>query len=222
MNYPEDFIDKVILGDCLEIIKQIPDKSINAIITDPPYGIQYYSGRYKEKNPFDYMLNDDNFNVPLDLLYGKLKDDGSMFIFHSHRFPIIDERIKNTIIWVKNNWTAGDLRGNFGNQYECISFFPKSKFKNHSRRYSNVWHFNRVPYKSLLHPTQKPIPLIYRLIEVSTSKGEVILDPFLGSGTTVVAAERLGRRWIGIEISGDYCEVAKKRVNSERRQTRLK
>ena len=72
--------------------------------------------------------------------------------------------IKNVIIWVKNNWSAGDLYGDFGNQYECIAFIPKEKFMLKSKRYSNVWHFDRVPSHKLVHPTQKPVSLIRRLI----------------------------------------------------------
>jgi site-specific DNA-methyltransferase (adenine-specific) len=75
---------------------------------------------------------------------------------------------------------------------------------------------------SSAHPTQKPIKLIEKLIDVHTDIEGTVLDPFLGSGTTAVACEKLGRRWIGIEISEKYCEIAKQRIKSEYEQYKLK
>ena len=138
-----------------------------------------------------------------------------MFVFYSHKVPLIDNRVQNVIIWLKNNWTAGDLYSDFGNQYECIAFMPKDQFELKSKRYPNVWKFDRVNADKLQHPTQKPLSLIRRLIECATDKSEMILDPFMGSGTTAVACKELDRQFIGFEINSDYVNIANKRLMQE-------
>ena len=200
-------------GDCLEVMKEIPDKSIDCVIADPPYGLNYLSNHYKYGNPHTKIENDDKLFIPIIGLWHKLKITGSMYVFYSHKKPLISDNIKNIIIWVKNNWTAGDLKGDYGNQYECLAFMPKSFFKLKSKRYSNVWNFDREIPK--YHPTQKPTSIINRIIKSATNKGDTILDPFLGSGTTARACKDLGRKCIGIEISKKYCDIAVQRLAQE-------
>lgn len=210
MNWPDDFINKIICGDCLEVMKEMPDECVDLIITDPPFGINYHSNYYKWKNPHDPIIGDSDLLFPVDELWRILKMGGAIFSFHSHKQPIQDNRIKNNIIWVKNNWSAGDLRGDFGNQYELIAFLPKEGFELREKRYSNVWHFARQDPE--LHPTQKPIDLIIRIIRCGSNLGDVILDPFLGSGTSIEACKLLHRNFIGIEINPDYCKIAEERL----------
>jgi len=207
-----EFENKIFLCDYSKLIDKIPDKSIDAIITDPPYGINYLSNYYKDGNPFDSISNDNReFKVDIDKLWNKLKDTGSMFIFFSYKFPLIDDRIKNVIIWVKNNWSAGDLTGDFGNQYESIAFLPRKNFKLKSyKRYSNVWKFNRVI--PIYHPTEKPLNLMRRLIEVSTFENEIVFDPFIGGGSTLIACKQLNRKYIGSEIKEKYFDIVNKRL----------
>lgn len=125
--------------------------------------------------------------------------------------PLIQQYwdVKNTIIWVKNNWTAGDLKGNLGNQYECIIFGTRGKFSLHGHRFSNVWEFDRVPPTH--HPTMKPIALVGRGIEIATKEGDTVLDPFLGSGTTLRAALETKRNCFGFEIDRKYEKIIKTR-----------
>ena len=198
--------------DCLEGMKQLDNNSVDCIIIDPPYGINYFSGYYKNGNPHKPIENDDTLFIPIDELWRVLKPTGAMFIFYSHKVPLIDKRVKNVLIWVKNNWTAGDLYSNFGNQYECIAFIPKVEFKLHSKRYSNIWKFDRISAENLLHPTQKPESIIRRLIETATDEGDLILDCFMGSGTTAVACKQLNRKFIGFETDKDYVDIANKRL----------
>lgn len=205
--------NKIYNMDCLEGLKQLEDSSVDCIITDPPYGINYISNRYKNGNPHKEIANDDTLYIPLDELWRILKPTGAMFVFYSYKVPLMDKRVKNRLIWVKNNWTAGDLEGDFGNQYESIAFMPKEQFKLKSKRYSNVWHFNRVSPDKLKHPTQKPVSIIRRLIKAGTKENDVVLDPFMGSGTTAVASQELDRRFIGFELDEGYCEVANNRLN---------
>ena len=217
----KEFINKVTCGDCLKLLKKIPDQSIDLIITDPPYGINYLSNYYKEGNPFNKIEGDQK----LDLSYAKelfrvLKDDCACFVFirYDKRNEFIkafkDFKLKNELIWVKNNWTAGDLTGNFGNQYETILFLVKGDFKLKSKRYSNILKFDRVSPDKLQHPTEKPVKLIEKLIKCASNTNDLILDPFLGSGTTAVACKILERDFIGFEISQEYCKVANKRLNN--------
>jgi len=203
-------VNKIICGDCLEVMKGIPNNSIDLVVTDPPYGINYLSNYYKYNNPHSKIINDDKLFIDINECWRVLKPTGSLFVFYSQKKPLVDKRIKNIIIWVKNNWSAGDLYGDFGNQYECIAFMPKEKFKLKSKRYSNVWQFKREIPK--YHPTQKPVSIIERIIESSTNKNDIILDPFIGSGTTAVACKETGRKYIGIEISEEYCEIARRRI----------
>lgn len=199
-------------ADCLEILPQIPDKSVDLVLTDPPYGINYYSGRYKNGNPHLPIKNNDDLFLPLLELWRILKETGALFSFNSFKNPIIDDKVKNQIIWVKNNWTAGDLTGNFANQYESIAFIPKAEFKLKGKRFSNVWYFDRVTPE--FHPTQKPVDLITRIIKCGSINNDLILDPFLGSGTTAIACKMLQRKYIGIEINPQYCDITIQRLKA--------
>lgn len=201
------------IGNCLDLLPNIPDKSIDLVLTDPPYGIQYHSGWYVSGNPFSPIQNDE-FNIDfnskwLKLCSDKSKDNGCLLLFTGYQvlpkwIPLIEKHwiIKNLIIWVKNNWSAGDLNGNFGNQYEIIIFGVKGKFQIKDYRYSNIWNFNRIPPSS--HPTTKPVLLLKRCIESTTSKNDTILDPFLGGGTVLRACLETERDGMGFEIDPNY------------------
>jgi len=205
-------LNKIYNQDCIEGLKLIDDNSIDSIIIDPPYGINYKSNRYKKGNPHKPIVNDDTLFIPIEELWRVLKPTGAMFIFYSQKKSLIDVRVKNIIVWVKNNWTAGDLYGDFGNQYELIAYMPKEQFKLHSKRYSNVWNFDRVSPDKLQHPTQKPELIIRRLVETSTEKGDLVLDCFMGSGTTAIVSKQMERNFIGFEIEKSYCDIANKRL----------
>ncbi len=205
-------INKIYNQDCIIGLKKLKDNFVDCIIIDPPYGINYHSGYYKSGNPHKPTQNDDTLFVPLDELWRVLKPTGAMFVFYSHKVPLIDKRVKNVIIWVKNNWTAGDLYKDFGNQYECIAYMPKEEFKLHSKRYSNIWKFDRISANNLLHPTQKPESIIRRLIETATNKGDLVLDCFMGSGTTAISCKQMDRNFIGFETDKTYVDIAERRL----------
>jgi len=184
-------------GDCLQVIKYLPNESIDLIVMDPPYGIKYLSNHYTDINYHYPIINDDRLFCPLDDFWRLIKPEGAIFCFYSHKKPLIDSRVKNVIIWVKNNWTAGDLKGDYGNQYECLAFIPKNKFKINGYRFSNVWNFKRC--KPDLHPTQKPLDLISQIIETGSKENNIVLDPFAGSSTVAKACLNLNRHFICIE-----------------------
>ena len=120
--------------------------------------------------------------------------------------------LKTKIVWLKNNWSAGDLRGCFGNQYEEMLFIVKGRHKIRGRRWSNVWRFDRIPASKMLHPTQKPESLLQRAIEASSDSGDLVVDPFAGSGSTGVAARQAGRSFLLGDIDPKMINIARARL----------
>ena len=117
---------------------------------------------------------------------------------------------KSVCVWVKNNWSMGDLNHEHGRQWEAICFYPKEGHE-FIKRIPDVLYADKTGNN--LHPTEKPTEIISQLIQCNV--GETILDPFMGSGTTLRAAKDLGRKAIGIEIEEKYCEIAAKRLQQE-------
>jgi site-specific DNA-methyltransferase (adenine-specific) len=206
-------------------MKGMPDKSVDLIVTDPPYGIAYKTNHRKYKNDFCTEIENDKtlsvFQVSLPEMARILKDDTAIYVFAS---PTMDSEvefligcqftdIKNKIIWVKNNWTAGDLKCSFGRQYESLFLANKGKCEIKGKRYPDVWNIDRVAGEKQYHQNQKPIPLIQRCITSHSNPGDLILDPFMGSGTTCVAAKMLGRKYIGIELEQKYIDIAQARLD---------
>lgn len=217
-------INKLYLGDCLEVMKTFPDKSIELIICDVPYGMEYQSARRTDSPQFDKIQNDNNidwFKPFIEKCYKILKDNTHIYIF-CNDYSISDFRkemelagfnVKRTLVWVKNNHTSGDLEGDYGNKTEFILYAQKGRRFLNGNRDTNVLNFDRV--SSLEHPTQKPINLLQYLIEKSSNENDLVLDPMCGSGSTCVASFNAKRKFIGIEINEKYYEIAKKRLYGE-------
>jgi site-specific DNA-methyltransferase (adenine-specific) len=228
-TYPDDFINKIILGDCLEVMKDIPDNSIDLIVTDPPYGIEYSSNggprvskERKQKIAKETMLNGDTFieiNWFIEM-YRVLKSGGALYCFCSwNSFSEFENKImsskfkiKTPLIWDKGNCGMGDLKGDYGNQTEIIIFAHKDRHILNGGRDRNILSFQRPADAYRLHPTQKPEQLIQYLIEKSSNENEIILDPFLGSGTTTLSCQKTKRNFVGIEISEKYWKIANDRL----------
>jgi len=147
-----------------------------------------------------------------------LRDNSHCYIFSDWRkykdvqiaFETNGLELRALIVWNKKNGMGEFWRS----VHEFILFFTKR----HPKKLNHGSCFNVVEYKSVKskrHPAEKPVDLISFLIEASSRENDLILDPFIGSGTTVVACEKLNRRWIGIEISKKYCEIAKQRIKNE-------
>ena len=119
---------------------------------------------------------------------------------------------KNVCIWAKNNWTSGDLSGAYAYRYEFVIYAVKGRPKLNGYRLNDIWLFDRVAGKDQLHQNQKPVALLSQIIDKSSKRGDLVFDPFMGTGTTLVAAENLGRNSIGIELSAEYCEIARARL----------
>jgi len=191
--------------DAVSLIRPLDDGSVPLIITDPPYGIAYHSNHHKGRNPHKPMTNDWDFDpsVFFDVAASALKDGGAMYVFTRWDvYPLwaawVQEplKIKNLIVWKKDNWSAGDLKGDFGNQYEVIMFITKGRHLIQGHRWPNVWEFSRIPSKKLRHPAEKPADMIQRMVESSSDEGDLVIDPFCGSGTTGEAAGACGRKFL--------------------------
>lgn len=154
----EKFINQLLNKDCLEIMSQLEDECIDLIVTDPPYLINYSSGRYHEfghrfKNP---ILNDNNptlIEESIKEMFRVLKNNSAAYIFCSQdKVEIFKKYIteagfiyKNLIVWIKNNWTCGDLKCAYRKQYECCFYVNKGKKELKGKMMTDVWDWHNIP-----------------------------------------------------------------------------
>ena len=217
MKWVSTMID-LLHGDCFELLKDIPDESVDMVLTDPPYGMNFQSSHRKTK--YEKIKGDSNLDWLddfVDEIYRVSKPNTAHYVFcsfhHIDKFKQVIERkfkIKNILTWVKNNTSMGDLKGDFAPKTEFIIFFHKGRRLINGRRDPNVLEFKRTQNK--LHPTQKPVDMTEYLIEKFSDEGNLILDPFMGSGTTGIACINTNRNFIGMELDDNYFEVAKDRI----------
>ena len=184
-------------------------ESIPLVVTDPPYGMKYHSNHYKDGNPHRKIIGDSSF--PIEALSSILGiASNAAFIFC--RWDNLQEipPPKSFIVWEKNNGSAGDLKHGYARQWEGIAFYPKAGHRFINGRPSDIIRAKRVPPTRLEHPTQKPVDLLQEIIRHNA--GDIVLDPFAGSGSTLIAALLEGRKAIGIEMDERYCDVTLKRL----------
>ena len=201
--YFEDDSVTIYHGDCRELLPLMP--TVDLVLTDPPYGIQYKSNRRVRWQQKDRIAGDDEF--PLWLF--DYKPSVAMFVWC--RWDILASLPvpKSLIVWDKGVHSMGDLEHEFGRQWEACAFYPGTQHR-FIRRPADVIRAMRVPPEQMQHPTEKPVAAMNPLI--LAHEGD-ILDPFMGSGTTLRAAKDLGRKAIGIELEERYCEIAAKRMS---------
>jgi site-specific DNA-methyltransferase (adenine-specific) len=204
--------------DCLKVLPTLADNSIDLVLTDPPYGMNYQSNWRKIK--YKKINNDNN----IDWLYFSLKqfkrilkEDSHCYIFCSIHFlsKFIDYSkehftLKDILIWEKNNHGSGDLTGGYAPKYEFILFLTKGRKELNGKREPNILKYNKT--NNILHPTQKPTDLLEFLISKSSQEKDLILDSFMGSGSTGVACKNINRKFIGIEMDKNYFDIAKNRI----------
>lgn len=242
-------------GDCVEILKKLPEKSANLIFADPPYNLQLKQELYRPNqtkvdgvdDEWDKFLSSSDYDsFTINWLSGcrrVLADDGTIWVIGSYHniFRVgkimmdLGFWILNDVQWYKTN-PMPNFRGvRFTNATETLIWAKKSekqkkytfnhqvmKKLNGDKQMTSVW---RIPlctgheriknkYKKKAHSTQKPEELLKRVILSSSSEGDLVLDPFVGSGTTCAVAQKLNRKSIGIEREAKYIKISKKRIES--------
>jgi site-specific DNA-methyltransferase (adenine-specific) len=216
------FLDKIIEGDCLEVMRNFPNTSIDLVLTDPPYGISLQAQRKTSKFHGIRIANDDHLDwLPSwsGELYRVAKNVAYIFCGWSHvgefqkHLTAAGFKIQNVLVWHKD-WLG--LGRNFRPNYELIILAAKSKFATKSRNLSNVLTVRRLSPGKLIHIAEKPVKLLEILVRESTNVGDIVLDTFCGSGATCVAAQQLRRRFVGIELDPCYCALSRRRISPQR------
>ena len=247
------------IGDCREVLKEVPSESVKLVVTSPPYNIGKPYGKYKDK----VALNDweDLINAVTKEVHRILTPDGSFFLnlspvpFGNDKeilpLPFIGYQImknngfylRNMITWTFNNmqncvnrlsgryenilWGVKDINNYVFNLDEIrIPYITKNDKRlegGKGRNPTDVWYFDRVNNMTkkklnLTHPTVYPLEMIMRILKMSSNPGDTILDPFVGSGTSLVAAKILGRNGIGIEIDKNFAKEIQMRLDNEGNQ----
>ncbi len=254
-------LNKNYIGDCIDLMSKIDDKSIGLVITDPPYnaskggvnlpdnktGGAYYKVN-EEWDKFDKYTDYQEFTKKwIKEVDRVLSDNGSIMVCCSlHNIGEVIIALKelnykplNVITWRKPNAMPSITKRMLTHSTEFIVWFTKGKkwtFNyekmkkyNYGKQLRDVWDFpscqgpERIKREDgrAAHPTQKPLNLFKRLIEMASKESDIILDPFMGSGTTAVAAQELERKWIGLDSSEEYVKIADERVNKIKPQKKL-
>jgi len=224
-EYNKDAQNKLIQGDCITELNKLEDGTIDIVITDPPYGIEYKSNFSKYNNHVtkEGVANDDDsaielFNQCCEVLHKKTKDDAHLYFFIDIKnYPIfrgIAEKyfdVRTSLIWYKSDAGIGDLKYDWINGTEMIIYCTKGK-KPVNKRRVNVLKVDRIHSNQMIHPTQKPEELISEILSVSANKKDMFCDPFMGSGSHVSAAKKYGCNYIGIELDQDMFNKAKSKI----------
>lgn len=233
--------NKILCGDVLEEMKKIPEQSVDLIVTSPPYNLKNSSGNGMKDGRGGKWANaqlingyaNHGDNMPhneyvswqrscLTEMMRVLKDDGAIFYNHKWRVQkgLIQDRqdivegfpVRQIIIWQRKGGFNFNP-GYFVPTYEVIYMIAKPGFKlaKGANGHGDVWQIGQA--KGIDHPAPFPVELVERVI--SSTNAQVVLDPFMGSGTTAIAATNLKRDYIGIEIAEEYCKYAEQRIFEE-------
>jgi modification methylase len=245
-------INQILQGDCVEVLKTLPESSVDLIFADPPYNLQLRNDLYRPNMSKVRAVNDgwDKFNGFdeydaftrdwLSACWRVLKDTGTIWVIGSYHNiyrvgAILQDLgfwILNDVTWIKSN-PMPNFRGvRFTNAHETLIWAQKKKGAKYTFNHKSMKALNddlqmrsdwniplatgRQRIKSngtKAHSTQKPEALLYRVLMASSDPGDVVLDPFFGSGTTGAVAKKLGRTWIGIERDKKYIKIAQKRID---------
>ena len=246
-------LDRIIPGDCVEVLNSLPAHSVDLIFADPPYNLQLKQELYRPNmtlvdgvnetwDHFEDFASYDRFTRSwLTACQRVLKDDGTLWVIGTyHNIYRIGAMMQdlgfwflNDVVWIKTN-PMPNFRGvRFTNAHETLLWACQHKgakytFNHHAMRRLNEelqmrsdWVLPVCPRPERLrengekvHPTQKPEALLYRIILSSSRAGDVILDPFFGTGTSGAAAKKLQRHWIGIEREERYIRLAQERIDA--------
>ena len=250
----DSFLNKIHVGDCVELMNSLPKESVDCIFADPPYNLQLGGDLHRPNNSkvdavdndwdqYDSLQHYDAFTKEwLESARATLKPDGSIWVIGSYhnifRLGYILQDmgfwILNDVIWRKSNPMPNFRGRRFTNAHETMIWAGKSKESKYTFNYQALKSMNDdVQMRSdwylplctggerlkdengkKAHPTQKPESLLYRVLMASTKKGDVVLDPFFGTGTTGAVAKAMGRNFIGLEREQEYADHAQKRIDT--------
>ncbi len=247
LKFPRDFINKIICGDAINVMRKIPKETIDLVVTSPPYNLKNSTGNgmkdgrggkwanaalQKGYSHHDDSMPHDKYvkwqRECLEEMMRTIPENGAIFYNHKWRVQngLLQDRqdivngfpVRQIIIWRRKggfNFNAGY----FLPTYEVIYLIAKSKFKLASKAnaFGDVWEFTQEMKN--IHPAAFPVSLIDRI--VSSTSAKVILDPFMGSGTTALSALNFNRSYIGIDISPQYCKMAEQRIKRHMSQGRF-
>ncbi len=245
--------NKIILGDCIEELRKLPEQSIDLVFADPPYNLQLANELYRPNNSRVDGVDDDWDKFASFESYDRftrdwlaecrrvLKPDGSLWVIGSYHniFRVgtalqdLGYWVLNDVIWRKTNPMPNFRGRRFTNAHETMIWASTGQKARYTFNYESMKALNEdlqmrsdwlLPICSgaerlkqdgrKTHPTQKPEALLQRVILAASHPGDVVLDPFMGSGTTAVAAKRLGRSFVGIEREKTYAKAARDRLKS--------
>lgn len=220
-------INKIVNSDAIEVMRYIPTESIDLIVTDPPYKVISGGKPHKKGQPSGilskndgkiFRYNDINPEIWIPEIYRILKQNTHCYIMTNtinieHYLKICRETgfgLHNIICWEKNNVTPSRW---YMKNCEFTLFLRKGKAKTINNIGSKMIHkFDNI-IGNKVHPTEKPVELMKFYINNSSDIGDIIFDPFAGSGSTLVAAKELNRQWFGCDIDKEYYDIANKRLN---------
>jgi len=211
MNWPDDFINKIICGDCLEVMKEMSDKCVDLVLTDPPYGI----GESNEKNASRGKLADptnyghyewDSEKIDVGYFIEIKRISRNQVIFGGNYYGNILGDTSCYLVWDKMNYTS-----DFADCELAWTSFD-SAVRIFRWQWMGMLQQDMSRKEIRTHPTQKPLALFTWILKKYTKESDLILDPFLGSGTTAEACKLLKRNFIGIEINPEYCKIAEERL----------
>lgn len=208
-------------GDSIEMCERFKPGSVSTIITDPPFGVNNQSNSAVTKAGKEYarkIANDESpeiaisiFNQVMDVLLPKCADQADLYVFTAHQvlkewLEVADQLgqrhgfvRKGLLVWEKDGPGMGDL-DSWGQAHEYIIYMKRGTREKNAKRRSGVLHFPQIRPGKLIHPHEKPTPLLEELIKFSTKPGEFLVDPFGGSGSLVRAARNTGRNAVSIEL----------------------
>lgn len=201
-NWPKDFINKIICGDCLDVMKDMPDKCVDLILTDPPYGVGINYGE-------TYEDTEENWYTLMRKFIPEAKRIATMVIMPSCQIKRLD--------WVYRtfppDWLICWYKGSTG-QAAYIGFNDWEPHLVYGKNNTHMHDYFRASPEPLdyKHPCPKPRAWAEWLISRATEEGNIVLDSFIGSGVVAEACRLLKRDFIGIEINPDYCKIAEERL----------
>lgn len=237
-QWPNDYINTIICDDNISVMRELPASCVDLVVTSPPYNLKNSTGNGMKNGrggkwanaALQHGYEDHDDEMPhgeyvvwqrncLTEMMRLLNDDGAIFYNHKWRVQngLLQDRhdivdgfpVRQIIIWRRKGGINFN-KGYFLPTYEVIYLIAKPKFQlaPKANAHGDVWEFGQE--LNNVHPAPFPVALIERIISSTTA--QTILDPFMGSGTTGVAAKKLGRSYIGIELSQSYCELAEQRI----------